>query len=123
MPILMHKQRIHCCIIHSVSTDPRTLLNCHLKVGNGNEYPEVHYMPEADLARVYRDILKFVHANNQYQERTLLNIRYHSKVSRQSRLDPRNSIIVSRASGRSSFETRESRIEIRETRSSQICTL
>ena len=24
----------------SVSTDPRTLSSCHLKVGNGNEYPE-----------------------------------------------------------------------------------
>ena len=25
----------------SVSTDPRTLSNCHLEVGNGNEYPEI----------------------------------------------------------------------------------
>lgn len=48
----------------SVSTDPRQLLNCHLEVGNGNEYPEAHYTPEADLSRVYRDILKYVHANN-----------------------------------------------------------
>ena len=27
----------------SVSTDPRTLSNCHLEVGNGNKYPEIHY--------------------------------------------------------------------------------
>ena len=47
----------------SVSTDPRTLLNCHLSVANGNEYPDVHYTPEADLTRVYRDVLKYVHAN------------------------------------------------------------
>jgi len=32
----------------SVSTDPRTLLNCHLEVGNGNEYPEFHYTPSTD---------------------------------------------------------------------------
>ena len=58
----------------SVSTNPRTLSNCHLEVGNSNEYPDVHYTPEADLTRVYRDVLKYGHANNQYQEGTLLNI-------------------------------------------------
>ena len=58
----------------SVSTDPRTLLNCHLSVANGNEYPDVHYTPEADLTRVYRDVLKYVHANNEYSQGTLLNI-------------------------------------------------
>ena len=58
----------------SVSTDPRTLLNCHLSVANGNEYPDVHYTPEADLTRVYRDILKYVHANNEYSQGTLLNV-------------------------------------------------
>ena len=58
----------------SVSTDPRTLLNCHLSVANGNEYPDVHYTPTADLTRVYRDILKYVHANNEYSQGTLLNV-------------------------------------------------
>ena len=58
----------------SVSTDPRTLQNCFLEVGNGNEYPEIHYMPSTDLTRVYRDVLKFVHANNEYNQGTLLNI-------------------------------------------------
>ena len=58
----------------SVSTDPRTLLNCHLSVANGNEYPDVHYTPEADLTRVYRDVLKYVHANNEYSQGTLLNV-------------------------------------------------
>lgn len=57
-----------------MSTDPRQLLNCHLEVGNGNEYPEAHYTPEADLSRVYRDILKYVHANDLYNEGTLLNV-------------------------------------------------
>ena len=58
----------------SVSTDPRTLVNAHLEVGNGNEYPEVHYTPQADISRVYRDVLKFVHANNEYHQGTLLNV-------------------------------------------------
>ena len=57
----------------SVSTNPRTLLNCHLEVGNGNEYPEVHYTPSLDPTRVYRDVLKYVHANIEFQEGTLLN--------------------------------------------------
>ena len=48
-------------------------MNCHLEVGNGNEYPEVHYTPLADPGRVYRDVLKYVHANNEFQEGTLLN--------------------------------------------------
>ena len=58
----------------SVSTNPRTLDNCHLIIGNGNEYPEVHNSPSSGFTLVYRDILKYVHANNQYQEGTLLNI-------------------------------------------------
>ena len=52
----------------SVSTDPRTLTTCHLEVGNGNEYPEIHYTPKADPTRVYRDILKYVHVNSENQK-------------------------------------------------------
>ena len=58
----------------SVSTDPRTLQNCHLEVGNGQEYPEIHYTPSTDLSRVYRDVLKYVHKNNEFGEASLLNI-------------------------------------------------
>ena len=58
----------------SVSTDPRTLQNCYLEVGNGQEYPEIHYTPSTDLSRVYRDVLKYVYKNNEYNEGTLLNI-------------------------------------------------
>ena len=57
----------------SVSTDPRTPLTCHLEVGNGNEYPEIHYTPSTDPARVHRDVLKYTHSNNHYQGGTLLN--------------------------------------------------
>ena len=57
----------------SVSTNPRTLDNCHLVVANGHEYPELHYTPSSDMTRVYRDVLKFVHKNSEYGEGTLLN--------------------------------------------------
>ena len=61
----------------SVSTDPHTLQNCHLVVANGNsfsfEYPEIHYTPATDMTRVYRDVLKYVHKNNEYGEGSLLN--------------------------------------------------
>ena len=58
----------------SVSTDPRTLQNCHLEVGNGHEHPEIHYTPATDLSRVYRDVLKYVHKNNEFSEGSLINI-------------------------------------------------
>ena len=51
----------------SVSTDP-------IEVGNGNEYPEIHYTPTTDMTRVFRDVLKYVHKNNEYGEGSLLNI-------------------------------------------------
>ena len=56
----------------SVSTYPRTLSNCHLGVGNGNEYPEIHYTPTTDMTCVYRDVLKYVHKGNEYGEGSLL---------------------------------------------------
>ena len=57
----------------SVSTGPRTLSNCHLEVGNGNEYPAIYYTPTTDMTRVYRDVLKYVHKDNEFGEGTLLN--------------------------------------------------
>ena len=57
----------------SVSTDPRTLNRCYLEVGNGNEYPDIQYKPNDDLSRVYRDVMSYVYANNDYQGGTLLN--------------------------------------------------
>ena len=57
----------------SVSTDPMKLSSCHLKVGNVYEYPEIHYTPSTDMTRVYRDVLKYVHKNNEYGQGTLLN--------------------------------------------------
>ena len=58
----------------SISTDPRTLTRCHLEVGNGNEYPRIHYKPTEDPSRVFRDVMKYVNANNDLQGGTLLTI-------------------------------------------------
>ena len=37
----------------AVSTDPRTMNNCYLEVGNGREYPEIHYKPSETPTRVF----------------------------------------------------------------------
>ena len=58
----------------SVSTDPRTLDQCYLEVGNGNQYPHLKYEPQQDPSRVFRDVMKYVNANNDLQGGTLLNI-------------------------------------------------
>ena len=58
----------------SVSTDPRTLDQCYLEVGNGNEYPHLKYEPTLDPSRVFRDVMKYVNANNDLQGGTLLKI-------------------------------------------------
>lgn len=53
--------------------DNKALNSCHLEVGNGKEYPEVHYKPSETPSRVFRDVLKFVHANSRFASDTLLN--------------------------------------------------
>ena len=58
----------------SVSTDRRTLDQCYLEVGNGNEYPHLKYEPTLDPSRVFRDVMKYVNADNDLQGGTLLNI-------------------------------------------------
>ena len=57
-----------------MSTDPRKLTQCHLEVGNGYEYPDLEYKPTIDPSRVFRDVMKYVNANNDLQGGTLLNI-------------------------------------------------
>ena len=58
----------------SVSSNNRTLEQCYLEVGNGNEYPRIKYEPQQDPSRVFRDVMKYVNANNDLQGGTLLNI-------------------------------------------------
>ena len=57
----------------SVSTDPRTLTSCHLEVGTGREYPQLAYKPSTEPTRVFRDVLRYVHANSRFGSDTLLN--------------------------------------------------
>ena len=67
----------------SVSTNPRTLNRCYLEVGNGNEYPDIHYKPSEDPSRVFRDVMSYVYANNDFQGGTLLNrqnLRIYSRL-------------------------------------------
>ena len=37
---------------------------CYLEVGNGNEYPNIHFKPATDPARVFREVMGYVYANN-----------------------------------------------------------
>ena len=53
--------------------DNKQLISCHLEVGNGKEYPEVHFKPNEEPTRVFRDVMKYVHANSDYAGDTLLN--------------------------------------------------
>ena len=46
---------------------------CYLEVGNGNEYPDIAYKPTEDPSRVFRDVMSYVFANNDFQGGTLLN--------------------------------------------------
>ena len=64
----------------SVSTDPQTLVKCHLEVGNGNKYPDVEYTPEADLTRVYRDVMSYAHKVSEFQLGSLLNVKNYKQL-------------------------------------------
>ena len=57
-----------------LSSNDTTLRRRYLEVGNGNDYPSLHYTPEEDTSRVFRDVMKYVNANNDLQGGTLLNI-------------------------------------------------
>lgn len=50
----------------------RTLTSCHLVVGNGIQYPEDEYEPSTEMSRIYRDVLKYVHAVNDFNGGSLL---------------------------------------------------
>ena len=51
----------------------RKLESCYLEVGYGKKYPETEYAPQTEPTRVFRDVLKYVHAVNEYDINTLLN--------------------------------------------------
>ena len=60
-------------LYNTFSVDDKALNSCYLEVGNGKEYPEVHYRPSEEPTRVFRDVLKYVHANSDYAGDTLIN--------------------------------------------------
>lgn len=74
MQISIYEQKNNFFIIHLVfETDPRNVSNYHSEASKGNEYHEIHYIPSTDMTRVFRDVLKYVHKNNEYSEGSLLN--------------------------------------------------
>ena len=58
----------------NLSTNNVTLTRAYLEVGNGNDYPDIRYKPTEDPSRVFRDVMKYVNANNDLQGGTLLTI-------------------------------------------------
>ena len=49
------------------------MARCYLEVGNGNEYPDIHFKQSTHFSRVFRGVLSHVYANNDHQGGTLLN--------------------------------------------------
>ena len=47
---------------------------CYPEVGNGNEYTDYHYKPSTDLTRVFRGLLEYVDANNDFRGGTILDM-------------------------------------------------
>ena len=39
----------------------------------GKEYPEVHYRPNEEQTRLFRDALRYAHVNNEHLKSTLIN--------------------------------------------------
>ena len=52
---------------------PVIIERCYLEVENGNEYPDIHFKPSTGLSRVFRSVLSYIYANNDFQGGTLLN--------------------------------------------------
>ena len=57
----------------NISSNNANISRCYLEVGNGNEYPDIHFKPSTDPARVFREVMGYVYANNDFQGGTLLN--------------------------------------------------
>ena len=53
---------------------------CYLEVGNGNEYPDFAYKPSTDRTRVFRGLMEYVHANNDFQGGTILDMTSYKNV-------------------------------------------
>ena len=65
----MPRHRIHSCTTHSLyqlTQGPYPIVTWKLET-------VIHYTPTTDMTRVFRDVLKYVHKNNEYGEGSLLN--------------------------------------------------
>ena len=70
----MPSQRTHSCTTHSLyqlTQGPYPIVTWKLETVTNT--PEIHYTPTTDMTRVFRDVLKYVHKNNEYGEGSLLN--------------------------------------------------
>ena len=47
---------------------------CYLEVANQNEYPDIHFKPATNPARVFRELMGYIYGNNDFQGGTLLSI-------------------------------------------------
>ena len=59
-------------LYNTFSPADQQLTECRLVVGNGRDYPEVPYTPVDEPSRVFRDVMKYIHANSEYAHDTLL---------------------------------------------------
>ena len=59
-------------LYNTFSPANQQLTECRLVVGNGRDYPEVPYTPIDEPSRVFRDVMKYIHANSEYAHDTLL---------------------------------------------------
>ena len=59
-------------LYNTYSPADQQLTECRLVVGNGRDYPEVPYTPVDKPSRVFRDVMKYIHANSEYAHDTLL---------------------------------------------------
>ena len=78
----LNNQKQNPCLYDTftLSSNDSTLRRCYLEVGNGNEYPDLHYTPTEDTSRVFRDVKKYVNENNDLQGGTLLNISNYKEL-------------------------------------------
>ena len=70
---LTHKQQIHFLYDTFDLPNNAKISRCYLEVANGNEYPDIHFKPSTDMSRVFRNVMSYVYANNDFQGGTLLN--------------------------------------------------
>ena len=70
---LNRKQQIHFLYNTFELPNNANIARCYVEVANRNEYLDIHFKLSTDLSRVYRSVLSYVYANNDFQGGRLLN--------------------------------------------------